>query len=266
MTAMAGDEHGKEIAQDWQQGHEPPATGQRSFIAAFHAGAFDALIDETLDHMPDQIGCEQNHHAAQYAADYAAGGLVFHQSACSNANDGGEPGGGKRDDDHPCAPFDEHFEDRIPGFWRIVRSGEERLHDCAGRPQNRRQDERIDADPQRPARAGNPQQPEQAQIECKQPLLDAVSTGCNGGFRAVPNDFECDRQKAKADYVNDQALDVGGKIKRDHHRAAAHPVKKIPVNKATRRYQKAALISSIGIRRTVSSRPPFICCGRFQVG
>ena len=156
QDSKGGDEHSEEIAQDRQQRHQPSAAGECSFIAAFDAGAFDALVDEALDHVPDQIRCEQNDDAAQYATDHAAGSLVLHQSACAQANDCGEPNDCKRDDDHPCAPLDEHFKYGIPGLWRIIRAGEERLHDCAGRSQDRWEDQGVYADPQSKAHAGNP--------------------------------------------------------------------------------------------------------------
>ena len=218
-------------------------------------------VDQRLHHLPDQVGDEQDHDAAQRAAQQAGQEGV----AAGHLDKIDVPGVGKQEDragdqERPDAAIEKDRREAPAGgcFSSIPRPRNMTARHL-GDLDRRRQEERDRHEPEQAHESPNPKTPEQNQAEGQEPggrLRDRVVCGVEPGARARrpgPNDIESYGEEPKPEGIGHELACLGREPQGSLRTlTTAGPTANHPTKSASRRYQKWAASSGSGTTRNRS--------------
>ncbi len=136
------------------------------------------------------------------------GSVAFCQCIRVHAPDHAKPQNRKQDDHCAGATADEHSPDRT-GWGRTIPPLRDRLRGLTGEGQHSWQQQRIDAEPQKANQPGDPEPPQNDQVNRQQPFPCAYALCRGRTARATPDHLDGQDQKSDPQQIGDQAFYVG---------------------------------------------------------
>ena len=144
----------------------------------------EPVLDVDLGQLPQQVGDQQDDDAVEHALHEALEGRAAAHRVDAQMPDIGEPGDRKSDDRGPRAAHDDHVDQPGVEADGLVAAGNARgrAPDTAHRLRQRQD---VDADPEQPGEAADPDQPQHDQRDRQDPAADrrCRSPGRTAGSR-----------------------------------------------------------------------------------
>ncbi len=207
--------HEEHIAEDRQQRSQPRLPdGRLGSGRGQGLGLAEPPVDQRLDHLPDQVGDQQDHDAAQRAPQEAGQeGVAAGHLDQVDLPGVGEQKGGADDQERPDAAIEE---DRHEA-WRGRRLGSsDRTRDMMARHPGDRdgpgQEERDRREPEQAHETRRPRAPRAAPgrgtgargRSCDGPGVASCPEGASDAARPGPNDIQRDGEQPKPEGIGDE--------------------------------------------------------------